>query len=259
MDTVVRNGGDHDHVRIPVFIQARMTSRRLPGKSMLALGSSTVLGCTLQGTIQSERAGETFVLTSDQASDDPLSEWCADRKIPTIRGELDNVANRLLQGADSIRATALVRISGDSPFIDPRLIDRALALWEMSDADLVTNVFPRTYPRGQSVEVIRVEALRELVNDPALGPADAEHVTSAFYRHPKEWTIVPFGFTDQEAGAFPSSEVATLQLSVDSPEDLARAREVARSLLGPDQLRPSWIEVVRVRLALPDCTPSEVS
>ena len=78
-------------------------------------------------------------------------------------------------------------------------------------ADLATNVFPRTYPAGMSVEVVRSETFERVV--PGLNdPGDREHVTSYFYRHAEQFRIVNF------AGEAPRRDV---HLAVDTPEQFA--------------------------------------
>ena len=55
-----------------------------------------------------------------------------------------------------------VRITGDSPCIDPRLIDKAINIFKNKKCDLVTNVNPRSYPKGISVEVIKSQLIYDV-------------------------------------------------------------------------------------------------
>ncbi len=83
----------------------------------------------------------------------------------------------MLAAAHDADLDALVRVSGDSPLLDQALVDRGAELMRLSGADLVTNVRPRTFPPGQSVEVIRIDALANALGDP-------EHVTGQLYDSP---------------------------------------------------------------------------
>ena len=40
-----------------------------------------------------------------------------------------------------------VRVCGDSPLIDTGLIEEAINIYKNNKADLVTNVFPRSFPK----------------------------------------------------------------------------------------------------------------
>ncbi len=128
------------------------------------------------------------VATSDQPDDDAIAQFCASGAIRCYRGPLDDVAERLARAAEWMGAEAFVRICGDSPLTDPALIDAIVELYAAAEVDLATNVQVRTFPRGLSVEVVRVEALRRARDIMEFG--EEEHVTRVFYRRPREFRIV---------------------------------------------------------------------
>ena len=122
-----------------------------------------------------------------RGTDDALADFCWRAGIACHRGPLEDVAARVLEVARRQGLDAFVRVCGDSPLLDPRLVDRAVAVFRAGDLDLVTNVLPRTFPPGQSVEVVRSAALAgALARMPA---ADREHVTRYFYRHRRRYRI----------------------------------------------------------------------
>jgi len=168
-----------------------MTSRRLPGKSLRLLCGKPMLQYVLESLGQVDELVETIVATSTDPSDDPIAEFCEQFGWDCFRGSLDNVAERLLQAAIAHDYSVFVRASGDSPLLDPRLVARAVGLFAESDANLVTNVFPRTYPAGMSVEVVRTETFERIVPELA-DPGDREHVTSYFYHQAEQFRIVNF-------------------------------------------------------------------
>jgi spore coat polysaccharide biosynthesis protein SpsF (cytidylyltransferase family) len=214
-----------DDSRIGAIVQARMTSRRLPGKSLRLLCGKPILQYVLECLGQVGKLAETIVATSTDPSDDPIAEYCEQFGWDCFRGPLDNVAERFLQAAVAHGYSAFVRISGDSPLLDPHLAARAVALFAESDADLVTNVFPRTYPAGMSVEVVRTETFARIV--PALAdPADREHVTSFFYRRPEQFRIVNFALDR------PRRDV---HLAVDTPEQFEYVARIVGAMR-----RPHW-------------------
>ena len=71
------------------------------------------------------------------------------------RGPLQDVAGRFLEVVERFGLDAFVRVTGDSPLIDQRLVDHGIDLFREGGADVVTNVFPSTFPSGQSLEVVR--------------------------------------------------------------------------------------------------------
>ena len=101
---------------------------------------------------------------------------------------------------------AFVRISGDSPLIDPKIVDQAIQLYENSESDLVTNILIRSFPKGQSVEVLRSETFLRIL--PEFDKYEQEHVTPFYYRHPERFRITAFT-SGVDAGS--------CQLSIDTP------------------------------------------
>jgi spore coat polysaccharide biosynthesis protein SpsF len=198
---------------IPIIVTARMSSQRLPGKSLKPIASKPLLQWVVDN-LRHTRA-PIVVATSEEASDDPIAAWCAGHQVRYCRGPLDDLAARVMQAAQMAGAEAFVRISGDSPLIDPSLVSYAIKLYECAGVDVVTNVQLRTFPKGMSVEVIRLAALRELL-DRHGAKADREHVTTVFYRSNGARVV---NFTSGE-------DLGHVQLSVDSEADYRSIEQI---------------------------------
>ena len=112
---------------------------------------------------KSKEITKIVVASSTKKNDDKLIYYLKKNKISVSRGELDNVALRLYKTAKLYKKNFFIRISGDSPLIDYRLIDRAISILKNSKNkyDLITNVFPRTFSQGQSVELIKTSILKK--------------------------------------------------------------------------------------------------
>ena len=85
-----------------------------------------------------------------------------------------------------------MRISADSPLIDPVIIDKAIKIFnsQKKKYDIITNVFPRSYPKGQSVEIIKTAKLRYFLSK--FNKEQKEHVTKYFYKNYKNFMIKNF-------------------------------------------------------------------
>ncbi len=211
--------------KIGVIVQARMGSRRLPGKVLRLLAGKPVLQYVLESLGQCETVERVVVATSRAERDDPIARFCERRGAACFRGALDDVAGRLLQAAGEAGFEALVRVSADSPLLDWRLVDRAVGLYAGGDYDLVTNVFPRSWPKGQSVEVLRAAVLRQGYSK-TKGRSDREHVTRYFYDHPERFQIKNFA-SGQDWGS--------LNLCVDTEEDWQKIEKIIHRMD-----RPHW-------------------
>ena len=231
------------------MVVARMSSSRLPGKSLAPLGDDVVLGYVTSAIKQCANISDLIVVTSTDPSDNKIVDWCRFRGLAVSRGSLQNVAERVLEAAQESRASAFVRVSGDSPLIDPRLVDNAVDVFRTDDYDVVTNVFPRTFPRGQSVEVVRTASLAEAYSD-GLTAFEEEHVTQVFYQHPERFNINNFEVADLMGSSDLTWGVAGAHLALDEPIDLARCEHVIRAL-GP--IRPwdaGWVACSQIALGM---------
>jgi spore coat polysaccharide biosynthesis protein SpsF len=171
-----------------------------------------MLTYTLERLASVARLDETVIATSADRSDDAVATFAEACGIPCWRGSLNDVLGRLRDAAVARGADAVVRISGDSPLIDPAIVGTAVELYLDGHADLVTNVFPRSFPIGQSVEVLSRGALERLVIE-ANEAEDREHVTRYAYAHPDRFVIRNF------SAARPRPD---LQLSVNTAADFER-------------------------------------
>ena len=206
-----------------VVVQARLSSVRLPGKTLSSVGDGTVLSLLLE-RLESRTGPEPIIVaTSVDESDDPIAEFCAERDAQIFRGSLEDVAGRFVALIGRYAPDAIVRINADSPLLDPRLIDRAIEIYFESRPDLVTNVMPRSFPVGQSVEVISARALLDAY--PRMTEAaQREHVTRYFYQRPESYSIVNFSAPGDHS---------SVRMAVDTAEDLERVRAVIANLDRP--------------------------
>jgi len=92
--------------------------------------------------------------------------------------------------------------------------------------DIVTNVFPRTYPKGFSVEVVSTVALGTAIKL-GLTKQQTEHVTSCFYEKSMSYNLI-------NVSRSPSLE--HLKLSIDTLSDFMRVEKILGFLGEPFHL-----------------------
>lgn len=209
--------------KIGAIIQARMNSKRFPGKVLYKLGGKPLLGYLLDGLRQCLYLKNIVVATSIEGSDTPIADYCRSENIPCYRGNLENVAGRFIGVLDEFRFDAFVRINGDSPLLDHRLVDKGIDIYNSGNFDIVTNVLKRTFPHGQSVEVVNSDIFKK--NYPFMRlPEEREHITSYFYSHTDGLVIHNF-----ESG----KDYGDIQFSIDRHEDIKRLMNVLGKLEKP--------------------------
>jgi spore coat polysaccharide biosynthesis protein SpsF len=171
-----------------IFIQARMSSARFPGKMLAPFRGRPLIAQVLERFRPYDLHSRVVVLTSLDRTDDPLADFVTNRcGVPVFRGDLDNVVLRFQSALAEYPCEWFVRVSGDSPLIDASLVQAMIGFSDRSH-DVVSNVVRRTFPPGQSVECVRGDVFRTL--DPtALTPDQREHVTKVFYERSHDWRL----------------------------------------------------------------------
>lgn len=228
-------------MHIGAIIQARMTSRRLPGKVLLKIQGKAVLHYLLERIERCSSLETIIVATSDHVSDDEIAAFCKSLDIKCFRGNLNNVADRFNGAAAKYKLDAFVRICGDSPLLDTLLVDELVQIFRRSDADLVTNVANRTFPHGQSVEVLSTETLCHAVKKMDL-PQHFEHVTRYFYDHCDDFVIKEIKCPIVWEGA---------SFVIDTPADFKRIKALIESMDRP-HLEYSLRDLIRLDCELRD-------
>ena len=196
--------------KIVGIVPARLDSSRLPGKALLQVNGVPLIGYVLKRARRIVGLSALVIATSARRVDDPLEKFGRVHGVPIFRGSLDDVAGRLLSCARLYEADYFIRLNGDSPFLDPDLIDQGIALCLQSGADLVTNLIGRTFPHGIAVEIVRTAAF-ECAYASMDDPQDREHVTRYLYYHSEAFRI--------EAMVSPAAELSKAHMTVDTPAD----------------------------------------
>ena len=223
-------------MRVVAIIQARMGSRRLPGKVLLPLGGEPVLAWVVTRASRAKTLAEVAVATTTEAADNAVAELCALRGWPCCRGSSNDLLDRYYRAAVALRAEAVVRITSDCPFIDPEVVDRVIDefLNRQPNVDYASNSLPKdTYPRGLDTEVFRFDALERAWREDT-NPAWREHVTPYIHRNPGLFRL---------HGVVSDVDYSNMRWTVDTPEDLVFVRRICEHF-GHDRF--SWRDVLVV-------------
>lgn len=180
-----------------ILVQARMSSSRFPGKMLAPLLGRPMIAHVLARLTECTPRERVLLVTSDDASDDPLADYVANRLgFEVFRGSLENVVFRFQLALRKYPAEWFVRICGDSPVIDPGLVGWMLARL-VPATDLMSNVVRRTFPPGQSIEIVRASRFLD-IDSAALTPEEREHLTLCYYNRQGDYRIAAVEAHDGE-------------------------------------------------------------
>lgn len=173
---------------IKAIIQCRMSSHRFPGKVLAPFLGKPILAHIVDCIKRTKINPSIILATSDEKTDDPLATYGKYLGIEVVRGPRDDVSERFAKTLKKHKCDAFFRICGDSPLLIPLLFNQAMSIYKNGSYDLVTNVFPRTFPVGMSVELIKTKRFLE-TKKKIVKKIDREHLTKYFYQNFKDFQI----------------------------------------------------------------------
>lgn len=211
--------------KVLIGIQARSTSKRLPGKVFEPIDGRSMLDHVI------DAARKSMDYVNYKSHQTGLSVACAllvprgdaliksfVRRIPIIEGSESDVLSRYVTASREFDADFCVRITSDCPLIPPFVITKILKLAVINSYDYISNVDPnfRTALDGSDCECMSGRMMEWLDRETEQG-VEREHVTLACRTRPPEWA--------RNAGVIGFFDQSDIKLSVDTEEELDRVRE----------------------------------
>jgi len=212
-------------MQIRIVLQARMGSKRRPGKTLADVAGRPLLERCLERLAAVVAFGGTdwqlLVATSNNSADDGVARLAEELGYRCVRGSEDDVMSRYVQATSDLEDEDLVlRATADNPLYDAGLTQQLV-----SEHLAARNSYTGLDPLSPSVpEVLQVGALRHAATHADLTDYDHEHVTPCFRRDTAPGKSVRLSPTWR--GLDPS-----LRLTVDTPDDLACMDRLYRTLI----------------------------
>lgn len=207
---------------ILAILQVRMTSPRLPGKAMEPLRGEPMVWRQVERLRLARTVSKIVVATSDDGADDPLASFLVARGQTVFRGASENLSRRFMRCVEAAGPVShVVRIKGDSPFVDPAIIDETVRLALSSKAAYASNRVQRTHPKGLEVEVVTNAALTHTA-------AETDEATAAGTSPLAQIRARPDRYP--QAHCLARRDVSHLDWRVKTPADFAFARGVYDAL-----------------------------
>jgi spore coat polysaccharide biosynthesis protein SpsF (cytidylyltransferase family) len=206
--------------KIICIVQARMNSKRLPGKVLMKLNKNySVIQFLIQRLKKCKKINEIIVACTNSSKDKKIINSLKKYKILFFKGSEKNVLNRFYKAAIKYHADIIIRITSDCPFSDPKLIDKFLQIFLKSKYDYFSNTLPRTFPDGFDIEIFNFKTL-DLTERKCKTSYDKEHVTP-FMRRNK--SIKKGNYTLNK-------NLSKLRITLDNKNDLVVMRNIAKNL-----------------------------
>lgn len=226
------------------LIQARLGSKRLPGKVLMEINGKPLL----QYVVERVRLAVHYVVVVCPYSDVREIGRAVDCNVHAWEGDENDVWSRFRDAILKLepRGTQeFIRICADSPLIDPAVIKYVMQSHKISHpsntslvrglAFLTSNTRPRTWPAGQCVEICDIAGFmtfnkmgrgrkEEDKKGDEMTAYDREHVLPWYYRN-----CITANVTN------PLGDYSRFNMVVDTQEDFDRINQL---ILNMD--RPHW-------------------
>ena len=170
---------------IGCIIQARVGSKRLPGKILKKLDKKyNVLEYVINQLKFSKKIDKIIIATTLSKHDEVIVDFAKKHNYEYFRGSENDVLDRFYQCAKKFNLDTIVRITSDCPLIDPNIVDQVIEKFTLTNNDYVTNIFPRTFPKGLDIEIFDFIVLTHMWKNATL-PSEREHVTQFVFNNKK--------------------------------------------------------------------------
>ncbi len=203
-------------MRAGLIVQARNGSTRFPKKMLTQIAGKRAIEWVLS------RAGKVkadlkVLATTYLEEDNSFCQIARDFGWEVLKGDPSDVLSRYAQAVRFYELSTVIRITGDCPLIDPRLIEMAFDKFMEEKADYLSLV---GIIDGFDVEVISGDAIL-LADKRAKLPSEREHV-SPYIRKSKRTKKVFFKPFEED--------LSYIHLSLDYPEDARVIERIIEAL-----------------------------
>ena len=173
---------------ILIILQARMSSNRLSGKVLKPILGKPMLALQAERIRKSVLHDRFIVATSNEKSDDAISEFCKVNNLESYRGSKSDVLDRFYQAAITYGARHIMRLTGDCPLQDPEIIDKVIGLHLKDGNDYTSCAIEPSFPDGLDCEIFSMNSLKEAWEEASL-PSEREHVSLFFYNNKERYKM----------------------------------------------------------------------
>lgn len=213
--------------KIFFMVQARNGSSRLPGKILLPFYEGKSILELLIDKLLTVEETEVVVATSTAEGNEAIEALARHKGVACFRGAENDVLERFIQAAETFKATKIIRVCSDNPFLEResicRLRDYALTHpCDYASFDIFGRPSIQTH-YGFWTEFVTLETLKR-IKSLTDEPLYHEHVTNYIYSHPDafdiHWLKGPEALKGHE----------DIRLTIDTEEDFRVARQVYHEL-----------------------------
>ena len=176
----------HKRKKVDLIIQARMGSKRLPGKSLFDLAGAPLVGRILERVKKCKNVDDIILAIPDTFENLPLKKLALKYSVKVYEGSEDDLVDRYFKAATKFKSEIVCRLPADNPTPEYLEIDKMIEYHlKLNNKGFSTNlaeVNGSGYPDGIGVEVFDMELLKDISNN-IFDSEKREHLHLNFYNY----------------------------------------------------------------------------
>ena len=195
------------------IIQARMGSKRLPGKSIKKINNTPILIKIIRSLKRKKKFKDILIIvaTTNLKIDDIIVKLSLKENVIIFRGSHNNVLERYYLAAKKYRLKNIIRLTSDNPFVDTLFLEKLIQLHIKNKNDYTSS--KETLPIGMGAEILTFRSLKKAYKF-STSKKDKEHVCDYILDNTKNFKIQNLKFK------ISSKKIKKLRLTVDTQKDL---------------------------------------
>ena len=197
-----------------IIVQSRQTSTRFPNKALKKIGKLTLCEIIKKRLSKSNLASKVVFAIPGNKKNKKLADHLKVIKANIFYGNENNVLKRYYLTAKKYKAKNIIRVTGDCPLIDGKLIDEMINKFKKGNFDYVNNAKPPNFSDGFDIEVFSFKSLKIAYKN-SKTKEEKEHVTPYMKNNP-----------NFKIGRFSQVDNNNVKLSIDKPNDLKNVTKI---------------------------------
>jgi spore coat polysaccharide biosynthesis protein SpsF len=231
--------------KVVLIIQARMSSTRLPGKSMMPLANKPLVYRMVERLKKCKKVDEIVIATSDQPEDKVLVDLANELGVSSFQGNLLDVRDRYLKAAEKSNADFVIRIPADNPMPDANEIDKLIEFHLRNNpqgfSSNLAQVNNSGYLDGIGAEIFSTKLLKESV-DRSNSDIVKEHVHRNFFDYSTQTPVDAFWCPIASPKAPEGLRRPDIILDVNTMDDYTKIKRIYDHLYPQNQMEHLFLK-----------------
>lgn len=210
-----------------IFIQARIGSKRLPGKVLKKICGKSVIDLVVERARKVSDIDNIIIVTGLKEKNQLLIDEIKKLEVDYFCGSEENVLDRFYKASVEFKSDNIIRITADCPLIDFNVINKGLRIFGLNEYDVLSNNRIRTYPHGLEFEIFRSGVLKEAWTDNLSLYKSYDEFHDVFIP-PTKYMLEKKKFRNFDL--LNNTDLSNMRITLDYPEDLELVTRIYETL-----------------------------